>query len=69
MYMGPGVYRHYKGRSYKVLGMSTNTENGEVAVVYHDTQLPSILCHRPIENFNQFVVIDNVTTQRFQKED
>jgi hypothetical protein len=30
----PGVYRHFKGNSYHVLGVAENTETGELTVVY-----------------------------------
>lgn len=30
----PGVYRHFKGNIYHVLGVSENTETGELTVVY-----------------------------------
>ena len=30
----PGVYRHFKGNVYHVLGISENTETGELTVVY-----------------------------------
>ena len=30
----PGVYRHFKGNTYHVLGVSENTETGELTVVY-----------------------------------
>ena len=29
----PGVYRHFKGNVYHVLGVSENTETGELTVV------------------------------------
>lgn len=30
----PGVYMHFKGNTYHVLGVSENTETGELTVVY-----------------------------------
>ena len=30
----PGVYRHFKGNIYHVLGVAENTETGELTVVY-----------------------------------
>ena len=30
----PGVYRHFKGRQYYVIGTATHTETGEMMVVY-----------------------------------
>ncbi len=30
----PGVYRHFKGNVYHVLGVAENTETGELTVMY-----------------------------------
>ena len=30
----PGVYRHFKGNLYHVLGVAENTETGDLTVVY-----------------------------------
>ncbi len=30
----PGVYKHFKGNTYHVLGVAENTETGEKTVVY-----------------------------------
>ena len=30
----PGVYKHFKGNTYHVLGVAENTETGEMTVVY-----------------------------------
>ena len=30
----PGLYRHYKGNDYEVLGTATHSETGERLVVY-----------------------------------
>lgn len=35
MYEGPGIYRHYKGDYYRVIGTSEHESTGEITVVYH----------------------------------
>lgn len=34
-YDGPGIYRHYKGGHYRVLGIAKNEATGQLTVVYH----------------------------------
>lgn len=31
----PGVYRHYKGQDYQVIGSARHSETEEVLVLYH----------------------------------
>lgn len=63
-YDGPGVYRHYKGGTYRVLGMVLNENNKQPMVLYHDTLLlkdevfmapPGRVWVRPLDNFNEVV--------------
>lgn len=35
-YMIGNVYQHYKGKFVEVLGIGTNTEDGEYCVIYHE---------------------------------
>jgi hypothetical protein len=35
MYDGPGIYRHYKGGHYRVLGVARHESNGSKMVIYH----------------------------------
>jgi hypothetical protein len=35
MYGGPGIYRHYKGGHYRVLGVARHESNGAKLVIYH----------------------------------
>jgi hypothetical protein len=34
----PGVYRHYKGPQYIVMGVARHANTGELGVVYHGTE-------------------------------
>ena len=66
-----GVYRHYKGRNYFVLGLSRDSESGIVCVVYrplYDSDWPQ-LWHRPLAMFVESVKVDGVDIPRFQRID
>ncbi len=63
----PGVYRHYKGKLYYVLGLSKDAETEQEFVVYrplYDTAWPH-LWHRSVTMFFEQVVVDGVSLPRF----
>ena len=35
MYDGPGIYKHYKGGYYRVLGVAKHESNCDKVVIYH----------------------------------
>ncbi|MDI3496367.1 MAG: molecular chaperone GrpE [Patescibacteria group bacterium] len=45
-----GIYRHYKGAKYKVIGEAQNSEDKQPLVVYQSLETNKIWC-RPKENF------------------
>lgn len=56
--MMSGIYRHYKGGFYQVLGVAAHSETDERLVVYVslNTTLPGPrLCVRPLSMWNQLV--------------
>jgi hypothetical protein len=64
----PGVYEHYKGKRYFVLGLSKNTETGEVCVVYrplYETDWPQLV-HRNAAMFAEAVTVDGRQLPRFR---
>lgn len=64
----PGVYEHYKGKKYFVLGMSRNTETNEVCVVYrplYETDWPHLV-HRNAQMFSENVTVDGRQVPRFR---
>jgi hypothetical protein len=66
----PGIYQHYKGNKYEVLGVVCHTETNEYYVVYSPVeQKPGIpkMWLRPYEMFIEEVTVDGVTTPRFNK--
>lgn len=66
--IAPGVYEHYKGKRYFVLGLSKNTETGEVCVVYrplYETDWPQLV-HRNATMFFEMVMVDGRQVPRFR---
>lgn len=47
----PGLYRHFKGNLYTVLGLTTHSETGEPMVVYRAEYGERGLWVRPYEMF------------------
>ena len=67
--IAPGVYEHYKGRKYFVIGLSRNTETNEVCVVYrplYETDWPQLV-HRNAAMFFESVTIDGAQVPRFRR--
>ena len=67
-----GVYQHYKGPHYLVLGVARNANSEERSVVYmplepHGNELP-MLTYRPIDGEDGFfvpAVVDGKKRERF----
>jgi len=66
----PGLYRHYKGNKYTVLGVGRHTEADEYFVAYSPVEqkpgAPSIWL-RPYDMFLETVEIDGEVVPRFRK--
>ena len=65
MSLKPGLYRHYKGKDYQVLGVVTHSETEERLVVYRTLYGDFDLWVRPLEMFVGTVELDGETTARF----
>ena len=63
----PGLYRHYKGQDYEVLGVATHSETGESLVVYRALYGEFGLWVRPETMFSEIVEVDGATVPRFAK--
>ena len=64
----PGIYEHYKGRKYLVLGTAAHSETLERLVVYvplYDSPGPRLWV-RPCAMFGETVVVEGVTVPRFR---
>jgi len=55
----PGIYRHYKGSDYEVIGCARHSETEEWVVVYRTLYGDFSLWVRPLEMFTEEVVLDS----------
>jgi hypothetical protein len=63
----PGLYRHYKGNDYEVVGVATHSETHEPMVVYRPLYGEMGLWVRPLAMFMEDVTVDGKTVPRFAK--
>lgn len=69
MEMKLGLYKHYKGNLYEVIGIARHSETLEELVVYKATyqEEGENLWVRPLQMFNETVMIDGLEQKRFEK--
>lgn len=63
-----GIYEHYKGKRYEVIGVGLDTETTKPVVVYvplYESNIPFWV--RPYEIFLEFVDVDGKRVRRFEK--
>lgn len=63
----PGLYRHYKGGNYQVIGVARHSETDEQLVVYRCLCDNDSLWVRPLTMFFETVLIDGRTVPRFER--
>lgn len=65
----PGLYKHYKGKIYEVIGTARHSETLEEMVVYKATYEPEgeNLWIRPAKMFVENVVVGALSVPRFEK--
>jgi hypothetical protein len=61
----PGLYRHYKGMLYEVIGTVRHSESLESMTLYRAQYGDRGLWVRPAEMFNEEVVVDGCRQPRF----
>lgn len=66
----PGIYKHYKGKMYRVIGMALHSETLQIMVVYQPLyETPDIpegtLWVRPADMFSETVEIEGRIMPRF----
>jgi hypothetical protein len=61
----PGVYTHYKGKEYQVLGVARHSETLEDLVVYRALYGDFDLWVRPLNMFTEEVNVGNEKYPRF----
>lgn len=64
----PGIYKHYKGKLYEVIGVAQHSETLEKLIVYKALYQPEgeNLWVRPLSMFTEIVEINGVSMQRFE---
>ena len=62
-----GLYRHYKGGEYEVIGVARHSETLEELVLYKALYDNGSLWVRPLEMFLENVIVDGVEKPRFEK--
>lgn len=68
----PGIYQHYKGHYYNVLCTAKLESNNKSMVVYKKCDLEpknQIIYVRPLEEFAEVIIHNNIVTERFKKID
>ena len=63
----PGLYRHYKGGQYRVLGTVRHSETLEPMTLYQALYGQQGLWVRPAAMFAEKVMIDGVMRARFER--
>lgn len=64
------IYRHYKGKKYRVLSLALHSESLETLVIYECLYKnpKGQIWARPISMWNETVTVDGLTQARFVKE-
>lgn len=61
-----GIYRHYKGNLYEVIGIAKHSETLEEMVVYKALYGEGEIWVRPAKMWNELVFVDNKQVKRFE---
>ena len=61
-----GIYRHYKGNLYEVIGIAKHSETLEEMVVYRALYGEGEIWVRPAKMWNEIVFVDNKQVKRFE---
>ena len=66
----PGIYRHFKGNEYRLIGISRHSETLEPLVVYKALYTspdfgPNAIWARPLSSFTEIIERDGKTFPRF----
>jgi hypothetical protein len=61
-----GTYRHYKGKTYQVLGVAKHSETENQLVVYRALYGECELWVRPLEMFREQVEVNGKSVPRFE---
>ncbi|MBL0075744.1 MAG: DUF1653 domain-containing protein [Rhodocyclaceae bacterium] len=61
----PGIYRHYKGKLYEVIGSVHHSETREMLTLYRALYGERGLWVRPTAMFSEDVMVNGILQQRF----
>lgn len=61
----PGLYRHYKGNDYEVIGVARHSETREALVIYRALYGERGLWVRPLAMFLESVEVSGARVPRF----
>lgn len=61
-----GIYRHFKGQMYEVIGVATHSETKEEMVIYRALYGDRKLWVRPVSMWNAQVICDGEVRERFE---
>jgi hypothetical protein len=67
MEVTPGLYKHYKGDQYEVIGVAIHTETSERLVVYQAVDGDRGFFVRPMAMFLETVAVEGKKLPRFRK--
>ena len=60
-----GIYKHYKGNFYRVIGMAYHTETNETLVLYNEVGEGKIWA-RPLNMFIELIELNGKKVPRFE---
>ena len=63
-----GIYRHYKGKLYEVIGVAQHSETEEHLVVYRTLYGNFDLWVRPLTMFTERIIHEGKNVERFRYE-
>jgi len=66
MDIATGIYQHYKGQQYRVIGLARHSETEQELVVYQTLYGKYDLWVRPLTMFLETVEVAGVTQPRFK---
>lgn len=61
-----GIYKHYKGRLYKVIAIGTHTETNENLIIYEAQYGNHLIWCRPFSMWNDIVEYNGNNVKRFE---
>ena len=66
MKLKPGIYRHFKGNLYRLLGIANHSETMDEMVVYQAMYGEKGLWVRPVDMWTEHIERDGYSGPRFQ---